>query len=518
MKLWSELEITTGNFADFSDLQDVYNAIMAGFCVVCAGLAAGLTMGLLSFDVTKLEIKTMTGTNEEKSAAAAILPIVKQHHLLLVTLLLFNSIANETLPIFLGALVPNYLAVIISVFLILIFGEILPSALFTGPNQLLTAARLTKLVYFLFIIFYPISFPLSKLLDFWFGVDESGGNISRNELEALVILQGSNHRRLARENSIMSEPSSQSQSGSAKEDSESEADGLSAHEVNMMTGILRLSKQTVKNAMIPAKKVFMISSSTRLNEKSLYDILDCGFSRIIVFKRHDRQHILGYLLVKTLIVVNPLDEKMVEDLSLREPLFVRPTVTLMEMLTIFQEGHCHMAIVTNDPEGSLASLRDGTRPVGDRAMLGIVTLEDVLEKIIQSDIVDETDAVIYPSVFPNGGAPTVFYHHVIRPSQYGKIGGSTSPKRKGTGGGMDAKHKKYRNLLISQSSVVKSEHYSAVRRDYATFAPKEHNVKVVKNYDEISPRDDSPSDDSPRNDSPKEDEDLEKGETSPLII
>ena len=61
--------------------------------------------GLLSLDITKLEIKSITGTKKEKSAAARVLPIIKQHHLLLVTLLLFNSLANETLPIFLGALV-----------------------------------------------------------------------------------------------------------------------------------------------------------------------------------------------------------------------------------------------------------------------------------------------------------------------------------------------------------------------------------------------------------------------------
>jgi CBS domain containing-hemolysin-like protein len=73
-----------------------------------------------------------------------------------------------------------------------------------------------------------------------------------------------------------------------------------------MTGILKLSKQTVKDAMIAAKKVFMISSSTRLDEKSLYDILDCGFSRIIVYRKHDKQHITGYLLVKGLIVVSTL--------------------------------------------------------------------------------------------------------------------------------------------------------------------------------------------------------------------
>ena len=59
---------------------------------------------------------------------------------------------------------PNYLAVVISVTLVLVFGEILPSALFTGPDQLLTAAFMTRFVYFLLALFYPIAFPISKCM------------------------------------------------------------------------------------------------------------------------------------------------------------------------------------------------------------------------------------------------------------------------------------------------------------------------------------------------------------------
>ena len=43
---------------------------------------------------------------------------------------------NEALPIFLNLIVPEYLAVILSVSFVLIFGEILPSAVFTGPKKL----------------------------------------------------------------------------------------------------------------------------------------------------------------------------------------------------------------------------------------------------------------------------------------------------------------------------------------------------------------------------------------------
>ena len=72
-------------------------------------------MGLMSLDSTKVELKTITGTPQEKADAEKILPVIRQHHLLLVTLLLFNSVSNESLPMFLGALFPNWLVKLIIV-------------------------------------------------------------------------------------------------------------------------------------------------------------------------------------------------------------------------------------------------------------------------------------------------------------------------------------------------------------------------------------------------------------------
>ena len=83
---------------------------------------------------------------------------------------------------------------------------------------------------------------------------------------------------------------------------------------------------------------------------------------------------------------------MIENIKLREPLFVKPEVGLLEMLGIFQEGQCHLAVVTADPQLAVEHLRACSAPPAAARMLGIVTLEDVLEKVIQGDITDETDA------------------------------------------------------------------------------------------------------------------------------
>ena len=178
--------IFDGEFSDFSDLSDIINIVMSIVCITGAALAAGLTMGLMSLDTTKVELKTITGNPVEKAQAEKILPIIKQHHLLLVTLLLFNSISNESLPIFLGALFPNWLAILISVTMVLIFGEIIPSALFTGPGQMRMAANFIPFVKFLMTAFYVISYPIGKILDHIFGDEEDSSIISRDDFEAMV--------------------------------------------------------------------------------------------------------------------------------------------------------------------------------------------------------------------------------------------------------------------------------------------------------------------------------------------
>lgn len=70
---------------------------------------------------------------------------------------------------------------------------------------------------------------------------------------------------------------------------------------------------------------------------------------------------------------------------------MKPDVGLLDMLGIFQEGQCHLAVVTADPSGAVRHLRAGHAPPYAARILGLVTLEDVLEKVIQGNITDETD-------------------------------------------------------------------------------------------------------------------------------
>ena len=142
-----------------------FNVLMVIALTLFAGIMSGLTVGYLSIDDLVMELKLSTGTDEEKQFANNIIPVISNHHWLLVTLLLCNSFAMEAMPIFLARIVNEILAIVISVTLVLFFGEIIPQALCTGPNQLKIASFLAKPTIFLMYVTYPISYPLSLLID-----------------------------------------------------------------------------------------------------------------------------------------------------------------------------------------------------------------------------------------------------------------------------------------------------------------------------------------------------------------
>jgi metal transporter CNNM len=90
-----------------------------------------------------------------------------------------------------------------------------------------------------------------------------------------------------------------------------------------------------------------------------------------------------------LILIDPKDEiplKTILKLYGRAAVHVFPDTPLSKMLEMFKSGKSHMAIVhdvNNDGDGD---------PFYEE--LGVITLEDIIESILQDDIVDETDVYV----------------------------------------------------------------------------------------------------------------------------
>jgi metal transporter CNNM len=377
-------------------------------CILFAALAAGLTMGMVSLE--PFDMKILMEANEadclseverdelrkEKEYAESLYPLVSRHHLLLVTLLLMNSIANEALPLFLNEIVSPVMAVILSVTAVLIFGEILPSAIFTGPNQLAIGASLAPLVWFFIYCFWIISYPISLLLDRMLG-EEHKGRYNKAEFRALINLHNE-----ATDEDISAEALADEENqlvtvgGLAGVRAELGAkqilnrSGIAKQELRIMTGALELHRLKVKDIMLPLDEVYMLSTDTKLDSETLSSILQAGHSRVPVYQNHPH-NIRGMLLIKRLIVLNPEEKREVGSLPLLEPLVVGTECSLLDLLYMFSAGKSHLAIICSDPERVTEALRNGFQIPVSVHMAGICTLEDVIERLIKHDIHDESD-------------------------------------------------------------------------------------------------------------------------------
>lgn len=103
--------------------------------------------------------------------AERILKVVNDHHLFLVTLLIANAMALESLPLVMHTLMPDWLAIIFSTCIVLVFAEIVPQAFCTGPNKIKIAYYASPIILVMIKIFYILSMPIGKLLDYLVGAE-----------------------------------------------------------------------------------------------------------------------------------------------------------------------------------------------------------------------------------------------------------------------------------------------------------------------------------------------------------
>ncbi|KAH0906299.1 hypothetical protein HID58_038126, partial [Brassica napus] len=327
--------------------------------VAFAGLMSGLTLGLMSLSLVELEVIAKAGEPTDRRNAEKILPLVKNQHLLLCTLLIGNALAMEALPVFVDSLLPAWGSVLISVTLILAFGEIIPQAV-CSRYGLSIGAKLSILVRFIVIVFFPLAYPISKLLDLLLGRRHST-LFRRAELKSFVFMHGN-------------------EAGKGGE--------LTHDETTIISGALDMSHKSAKDAMTSVSKIFSLDINSRLDEKTMGLIASEGHSRIPVYSV-DPTVIIGYILVKNLIKVRPEDETPIRDLPIRRMPSINGTDN--------KDGNVVLSIpVMNSSEVNHQSPIRYIDSIADEdeEVIGIITLEDVMEELIQEEIFDETDRYV----------------------------------------------------------------------------------------------------------------------------
>ncbi|KNC75256.1 hypothetical protein, variant [Sphaeroforma arctica JP610] len=337
----------------------LWAACLLIFGLLClSGLFSGLNLGLMALDTTGLQIIMKVGEPQQKKYAETIYPIRKHGNLLLCTLLLGNVLVNNTLTIILESVIGGgVMAVILSTAGIVVFGEIIPQSICTR-HGLFVGAKTIYITKLFVMLMFVIAYPISKILDWVLG-RELGVMYSRRELKELVRLTGSQVN-------------------------------LNQDEMAMIGGVLDFTTKTVGQIMTPMQDVFMIEIHARLDFKTLKLIVESGHSRVPVYENdsYGIKKIVGILFVKDLTFVDPDDELPLSTVIKfydRTFQYVFDDTKLDEMLSTFKSGHCHLAVVrkVND-EGEGDPFYEN---------VGVISLEDVLEEIIQSEIVDETDRI-----------------------------------------------------------------------------------------------------------------------------
>lgn len=276
--------------------------------LVFSGLFSGLNLGLMSLDKTELDIMINSGTPKEKKYAKAIKPLRKRGNFLLCTILLGNVLVNNTLAILLDDLTGSGMAAIIGATLaIVIFGEIIPQAV-CSRHGLAVGARTCGFTVIFMVLTFPLSFPISKLLDCILG-EEIGYVYNRDRLRELLRL------------------------------TEQEMD-LVKDELNIIAGALELSKKTVKDIMTKLEDIFMVEYNAILDFDTMNLIMKTGYTRIPVYEK-ERTNIVALLNIKDLAFIDPDDRTPLKTVTrfYDHPVnFVFEDMKLDVMLQDFKKG------------------------------------------------------------------------------------------------------------------------------------------------------------------------------------
>lgn len=306
--------------------------------IAFSALFSGLNLGLMSLSTHELKRKADLGD----ARAQKIYPIRRNGNLLLVTLLIGNVLVISVLSIFLDSLLPGVIAALLSTLLITIFGEIIPQAIFARFAMEL-GSRLIWLVQLIIWALYPVAFPLAWVLDHLLGQEEP---TYYSRMELIKILE---------------------EHGDAPE-SDIEAD-----EERIARGALSFGDRLVGEVMTPRSQIVGIEESETITPTVEKRLQNSGHSRFIAYKLSLDQ-IRGILYLHDLIDPHS-SGKTVRDLMDKKLVYVSEKSELDHVLNAFLKTKHHLFVVVNEFE----------------EIVGVISIEDVLETILNAEIVGEFD-------------------------------------------------------------------------------------------------------------------------------
>ncbi|XP_076413605.1 metal transporter CNNM3 isoform X2 [Peromyscus maniculatus bairdii] len=307
-----------------------------------AAVARGLQLSALALAPAEVQVLRESGSEAERAAARRLEPARRWAGCALGALLLLASLAQAALAVLLYRAVGQRAvpAVLGCAGLVFLVGEVLPVAV-SGRWALALAPRALGLSRLAVLLTLPVALPVGQLL-------ELAARPGRLRERVLELARGGG------------DPYS-----------------------DLSKGVLRY--RTVEDVLTPLEDCFMLDSGAVLDFGVLASIMQSGHTRIPVYEE-ERSNIVDILYLKDLTFVDPEDCTPLSTITrfYNHPLhFVFNDTKLDAVLEEFKRGKSHLAIVqkvNNEGEGD---------PFYE--VLGLVTLEDVIEEIIRSEILDESE-------------------------------------------------------------------------------------------------------------------------------
>ena len=158
------------------------------------------------------------------------------------------------------------------------------------------------------------------------------------------------------------------------EDTE-EAGILDPDQAELVQNVFRLTKKSVADCMVPREKMAVLEL-TASSERILEAVRSGAHTRMPVYSG-ELDNIVGIVNTKNLFFLLSLRGVVVLEDALYPALFLKPDEEIANGLRLFKKAKRPMALVRSE-EGKI---------------LGLITLEDILEEII-GDIEDEHDQPI----------------------------------------------------------------------------------------------------------------------------
>ncbi|MES2819644.1 MAG: HlyC/CorC family transporter [Pseudomonadota bacterium] len=311
------------------------------FLILCSAFFSSSETGLLSLNRYRLRHLAKEGHRGARRVSA----LLSRPDRLLGTILIGNNFVNilasaiaTVLALQLWGEAGIAIATVGMTLLLLIFGEITPKTLAAlRPEQ----------------IAYPFSLPLILLLKFLYPLVLLLGWVSNGLLRLMGVdpTQKSSHSLTTEElRSVVRES----------------GDDLPQNRQDMLLSILDLENVTVDDIMIPRNEVFGINLDDSL-EDIITQLRTTSHTRLPVY-RNDINQIEGVVHMRQiarLLTHNELTKAALTE-ACHEPYFIPESTPLSTQLINFQKQKRRIGIVVDE--------------YGD--VLGIVTLEDILEEIV----------------------------------------------------------------------------------------------------------------------------------------